>query len=79
MSSTGTVFTTNRTQAVRLPAEARFPPGVKRVHVRAVGNERVLAPADAVWDSFFDAASPRATDDFLGQRADQHEAERDSL
>lgn len=79
MSSTGTVFTTNRTQAVRLPAEVRFPPEVKRVHVRAVGLERVLAPADAVWDSFFDAAAHRATEDFLTERADQHQAERDSL
>jgi hypothetical protein len=29
-----TVFTNNRTQAVRLPAEARLPDDVKRVMVR---------------------------------------------
>jgi len=79
MAASGTVFNTNRTQAVRLPAEARFPPGVKHVHVRTVGNERVLAPADAAWDSFFDAAAPQASDDFLAQRAEQHQAERESL
>src|SRR5690606_3194884 len=38
--STGTVFTNNRTQAVRLPADTRFPPNVKRVDVRVVGSER---------------------------------------
>ena len=48
-----TVFTNNRTQAVRLPAEVRFPDSVKKVEVRALGLERVIAPADQVWDSFF--------------------------
>jgi antitoxin VapB len=50
--TTSTVFTNNRTQAVRLPAELRFPKGIKHVEVRAVGNERVIAPIDQAWDSF---------------------------
>ena len=36
--STGSVFVNNRTQAVRLPADTRFPEGVKQVNVRVVGK-----------------------------------------
>ena len=51
--ATGSVFENNRTQAVRLPAETRFPPQVKNVKVRVVGCDRVLSPVDQTWDSFF--------------------------
>ena len=37
--ATGSVFVNNRTQAVRLPAEARFPEGVKKVTVRISGQD----------------------------------------
>lgn len=77
--TTGTVFTTNRTQAVRLPAETRFPEGVKRVIVRVQGQERVLSPAEASWDSFFSADAPRASDDFLIERATQRQSEREAF
>ena len=73
-----TVFTNNRTQAVRLPADARFPDSVKKVNVRVVGQERIIAPANAVWDSFFLAPQP-ATDDFMAERADQHQRDREAL
>lgn len=77
--STGTVFTNNRTQAVRLPADMRFPDSVKKVTIRAVGQERVLAPAEQSWDSFFVAGTVDVTDDFLGERASQDEALREAL
>lgn len=77
--STGTVFLNNRTQAVRLPADARFPDSVKRVTVRIRGTERVLAPEGSTWDSFFDEATPRVTDDFLAERASQHQPDRDTF
>ncbi|MCZ2406880.1 MAG: hypothetical protein LC097_09125 [Burkholderiales bacterium] len=35
----GSIFDPNRTQAVRLPAETRFPPGVRKVTVRVRGVE----------------------------------------
>lgn len=76
--STSTVFINNRTQAVRLPAELRFPEGIKRVEVRAVGNERVIAPVDQVWDSFF-LSSPLPSDDFMAERATQTQVEREAL
>ncbi len=50
--STGSVFENNRTQAVRLPADSRFPNGVKRVRVRKVGRDRILSPVENTWDSF---------------------------
>ena len=43
-----TVFTLNRTQAVRLPAEVQFPEEVKKVVIRVAGRERIISPADAV-------------------------------
>lgn len=51
--STGSVFVNNRTQAVRLPTEVRFPETVKKVTVRVVGKDRILSPVENTWDSFF--------------------------
>ena len=73
-----TVFTNNRTQAVRLPAEVRLPEGVKRVNVRAIGNERIIAPVDNTWDSFF-MGGLQASDDFMNERASQDQGEREAL
>lgn len=76
--TTSTVFTNNRTQAVRLPAEARFPESIKKVDVRVVGQERIIAPAEAAWDSFFEGALS-ATEDFMDERADQRQGEREAF
>lgn len=45
--SSSTVFTNNRSQAVRLPADARLPPHVKRVEVAELmhGAEKSSRPA----------------------------------
>jgi antitoxin VapB len=77
--STSTVFINNRSQAVRLPADARLPPHVKRVEVRVRGMERIIVPAGHTWDSFFDAEAPRVSDDFLAQRAPQEQAPREGF
>ena len=76
--STSTVFTNNRSQAVRLPADMRFPESVKKVEVRSVGQERIIAPIEATWDSFF-LATPSVSDDFMSERASQQQSERESL
>lgn len=73
-----TVFINNRTQAVRLPAEVRLPEGVKRVTVRAIGNERIIAPVENTWDSFF-VNGPQVSDDFMDERASQEQNEREAL
>lgn len=49
------LFRSNRSQAVRLPKEVAFPEGVTDVTILRDGRRRVIAPADAVWDDFFDA------------------------
>ncbi len=76
--ATSTVFNNNRTQAVRLPAEMRFPDRVKKVDVRAVGQERIIAPADHAWDSFF-LGGQAASEDFMAERASQQQPEREPL
>lgn len=76
--SIGTVFVNNRTQAVRLPLDVRLPEGVRKVEIRAKGNERIIAPLGQTWDSFF-VGGPRVSDDFLPERADQHQAAREAF
>lgn len=76
--TTTSVFTNNRSQAIRLPAELRLPEGVKRVSVRARGVERVIAPVGQTWDSFF-LEGPQVADDFMAERASQHQPERESF
>lgn len=73
-----TVFINNRSQAVRLPAELRFPDSVKKVDVRAVGQERIIAPVDSAWDSFF-LKGAAVSDDFMNERAAQKQSDRESL
>ena len=73
-----TLFTNNRTQAVRLPAEMRLPNDIKRVDVRARGNERIISPLGQLWDSFF-KDGPQTTDDFMAERATQDQPEREGL
>ena len=74
--SQGSIFTNNRTQNVRLPADMRFPDSVKSVVVRAIGNERILSPVENSWDSFF-LGKTRVSDDFLTERAKQQQSERE--
>ncbi len=50
------LFKSNRSQAVRLPKEVAFPESVKDVTVIRDGAWRVIAPANSVWDDFFDAS-----------------------
>lgn len=69
-----TVFQTNKSQAVRLPKDVAFPPGVREVAIRRDGPRRIIAPADAVWDDFFDG--PGAD---LPDRAQPGHQVRDSL
>ena len=73
-----TVFTNNRTQAVRLPAEARLPDEMKRVMVRVRGRERIITPIENTWDHFF-LNGPAVTEDCMNERGVQKPVERESL
>jgi antitoxin VapB len=70
------LFLSNRSQAVRIPAQLRFPDSVKEVEVRACGQERIIAPLGCRWDSFFQGG-PKVPDDFLEERASQQQGERE--
>jgi antitoxin VapB len=59
-----TVFTNNRSQAVRLPAEARLPDEVKKVIIRIRGRERIITPLENTWDHFF-LNEPSVSADFM--------------
>jgi len=76
--SIGSVFVNNRTQAVRLPADTRFPDTIKKVTVRIVGQDRILSPVDKSWDSFF-LSSDTVSDDFMVQRASQEQPDREAF
>jgi antitoxin VapB len=69
-----TIFRTNRSQAVRLPKEVAFPAGVREVAVLRDGTRRVIVPADAVWDDFFEAPGIE-----LGARAQPVAQSREAL
>ncbi len=73
-----TVFTNNRTQAVRLPADARLPDHVKKVAVRVRGQDRVISPVENTWDEFF-RSGPSVSEDFMPTRGDQNQLSRESF
>lgn len=70
-----TVFTTNRSQAVRLPKAVALPAGVRQVEITKVGRSRLISPADQSWDAFFDG--PPVSDDFMSERRQPLAAERE--
>ena len=55
MPTRTTLFLSNRSQAVRLPRAVAFAEGVREVVITQDGPRRIIAPADAAWDDFFDA------------------------
>lgn len=67
-----TVFQSNRSQAVRLPKDVAFPEDVKVVKVLKEGRRRVIVPADAAWDDFFEAPGVD-----LGERTQPSSDERE--
>ncbi|WP_447894102.1 type II toxin-antitoxin system VapB family antitoxin [Vreelandella sp. GE22] len=71
------VFKSNRSQAVRMPKSLALPEGVTRVDVIAVGRARLITPAGEAWDSWFDG--PSVTTDFMGEREQPVEQEREAF
>jgi antitoxin VapB len=68
-----TVFTSNRSQAVRLPKAVAFPEDVHQVEIIKIGRSRLITPVGHRWDDLF-LNGPRATEDFMSER-DQGVAE----
>jgi antitoxin VapB len=72
------VFTSNRSQAVRLPKSVAFPEGVHEVEIIKIGQSRLVSPAGHRWDDLF-ANGPRASDDFMSKRQQPAFEEREPL
>jgi antitoxin VapB len=73
-----TVFTTNRTQAVRLPKAVAFPDGVHQVEIVKLGHSRLITPIGRRWDEFF-LGGPLAAEDFMSERNQPAADEREPL
>ena len=71
------VFKSNKSQAIRLPKSVALPDDVKRVDVVAVGRTRIITPEGTSWDEWF--AGETVTDDFMSEREQPTEQEREGL
>jgi antitoxin VapB len=47
------IFTSNRSQAVRLPKAVAFPEDVQDVEILKIGQSRLIVPRGKRWDDFF--------------------------
>jgi len=65
--TSSTVFTSNRSQAVRLPKAVAFPEDVHQVDILMIGRSRVIVPQGSRWDELF-LNGPRVSDDFMAER-----------
>jgi antitoxin VapB len=73
-----TVFTSNRSQAVRLPKAVAFPEGVHQVDILKIGRSRVIVPQGKRWDDLFQNG-PRTREDFMIDRKQPTAEEREPL
>ncbi|WP_370264180.1 type II toxin-antitoxin system VapB family antitoxin [Limnobacter sp.] len=72
-----TVFTSSRSQAVRIPKALALPADVKVVEVVAVGRTRIISPAGEAWVAWFEG--PSVTDDFMQDRDQPGMQDRESF
>ena len=73
-----TVFTSNRSQAVRLPKAVAFPEEVHQVEIIRLGNSRLITPVGRRWDEFF-VNGPRVSEDFMNERDQPPLQEREPI
>lgn len=71
------VFTSNKSQAVRLPKAVQLPASVREVEIVAVSLKRIITPAGKAWDEWFDA--PGVSDDFMSTREQPAEVQRENF
>ena len=72
------LFTSNRSQAVRLPKAVAFPKGVHEVEIHKIGETRVISPVGKRWDDLF-KRGPRVSADFMKERVQPPFEEREPL
>ena len=76
--ASSTVFTSNRSQAVRLPKAVAFPDDVHQVDILKIGRSRVIVPKGKRWDDWF-LNGPHVSEDFMIDREQQAAEEREPL
>lgn len=76
--TSSTVFTSNRSQAVRLPKAVAFPEDVHQVDILKIGRSRLIVPKGRRWDDLFQSG-PRVSDDFMVERIQPATEERESF
>ncbi len=72
------LFTSNQSQAVRLPRAVAFPDDVTVVEVLKVGRARVIVPAGQSWAAWFESG-PFLSDDFSEDRDQGEQPEREDF
>jgi antitoxin VapB len=73
-----TVFTSNRSHAVRLPKAVAFPEDVHQVEIVKLGQARLITPVGRRWDDFF-LNGPQVSEDFMSDRVQPPAEEREHL
>ena len=73
MTAIAKLFTSGRSQAVRIPTDFAFQ-GIEEVSVRKVGNKLILEPTRKTWTSFADEEPEGA--DFMAERPDLLDPDR---
>ena len=71
------MFVSNKSQAVRLPKAVALPESVKQVDIIPLGRARLITPAGEAWDSWFEGEG--VSDDFMNERGQQEQQERESF
>lgn len=78
MAETMAVPSPARIQIPSRSADVRLPETVKKVVVRARGVDRIISPVGHTWDEFF-LNRLQASEDFMSERATQHQADREAF
>ena len=73
----GSVFMTNKTQAVRMPRAVRFPEGVTSVDIQRRGRSWIITPSEQGWAAWFDGEG--VSGDFMEEREQPAAQERAAL
>jgi antitoxin VapB len=73
----GSVFMTNKTQAVRFPKSVRLPDGVTSVSIERRGRSWVITPSEQSWAAWFEGEG--VSSDFMSEREQPADQERAAL
>jgi antitoxin VapB len=73
----GSVFMTNRTQAIRLPKSMRLPDGVTSDDIVRRGRAWIIVPSNESWAEWYEGET--VSDDFIVERDQPKAQERETL